>query len=97
MTKNQIIQFLKKNKKFFLQKYGVVQIGLFGSYARGEETIDSDIDIAIELLSTHKNINNFFAFKHYLEEQLQKTVDLGIESTIKPVVKKRITKELIHV
>ena len=97
MTKKEIIQFLKQNKKLFLQKYGVIQIGLFGSYARGDAQIDSDIDIAIELLSSHKNISNFFAFKHFLEEQFQRTVDLGIESTLKPVAREQIQKELIHV
>ena len=47
MTKRFILNFLSSHNAELAQKYGVTKIGLFGSYARGEEREDSDIDIAV--------------------------------------------------
>ncbi|QTA79232.1 Nucleotidyltransferase domain-containing protein [Desulfonema limicola] len=96
MNRNDILDFLKANKEEICQKYGVKKIGLFGSYARGEAKEDSDIDIVVEI----EEINifrNFFALEQYLKLHLQKNVDMGTESSIKPAAKKRIMDEIIYV
>lgn len=99
MIKNQsdIIKFLANNKEDLAQRFGVTSIGLFGSYARSEERVDSDIDIAVELHPDHKSLRNFFGLRRYLEQELGRPVDLGIESALKPQVKNEIAKEIIHV
>ncbi len=74
-----------------------MKIGLFGSYARDEQKQESDIDIAIELKKDKKNIHIFFALKREIESLFHKQVDLGIESTLKPIVKKIVEKEIIYV
>ncbi|MGA7827529.1 MAG: nucleotidyltransferase family protein [Geobacteraceae bacterium] len=96
-NKNEIIMFLQAHKDEMAQRFGVVSIGLFGSYARGEAREDSDIDIAIELRPEKKSLSNFFGIRRYLEQQFGKTVDLGIESTLKPLVREIVAKEIIHV
>ncbi len=96
MTKNEILSFLSDNRSFLEQNFGVKSIALFGSYARGEQSDDSDIDIAVEIESENK-FKSFFDLKYYLEDHFQTKVDLGIESTIKPIVKKYIEKDIIHV
>lgn len=96
MNKQEIIEFLVLNKQELYKKYGVTKIGIFGSYARDEAKEGSDIDIAVEIQSKNK-FKSFFGLKRHLEENLKNNVDLGIESTLKPVVKEHILKEMIYV
>ena len=97
MTKTYILNFLKNHRQELSEKFGVTKIGLFGSYARGEETSTSDIDIAIEMQKDKKTLSTFFELKRELEKQFHKKVDLGIESTLKPIVQEYVKKEIIYV
>ena len=93
MTKTVILDFLRSHKDEMYEKFGLIKIGLFGSYVRGEQREDSDIDLAVEIESSNK-FRSFFGLKAYLEDALQKKIDLGVESSIKPIVKKYIEKEI---
>lgn len=95
MTKAFILDFLSSHKDELAQKYGVTKIGLFGSYARDEQTETSDIDIAVEIESNNK-FRSFFNLKYFLEDNLHKKIDLGIESTLKPIAKKYIEREILY-
>ena len=97
MTKEAILETLKLHKKELYQKYGVIKIGVFGSFARGEAKEESDIDIVIEIEKNKKNLHNFLNTRREMEKLLGLRVDLGIESTIKPIVKEYIKKEIIYV
>ena len=97
MTKKAILNFLTKHKTEYLEKYGVTKIGLFGSYAREESHEKSDVDIAVEMLDEKKSLHTFFSLKRELEQAFSATVDLGIESSLKPIAKERILKEIIYV
>ena len=96
MTKEEILDFLRGHKKEMEERFGVVRIGLFGSYVRGEAREDSDIDLAVEM-SNERIFRNFFALERFLEDGLKKEVDLGIESALKPLVKQKVRKEIIYV
>lgn len=97
MNKNDILNQIHAIKEILMEKYGVTKIGLFGSYARGEQTENSDIDIAVELQENKKTLHTFFELKRELETLFGKHVDLGIESTLKPIAKHYILKEIIYV
>lgn len=96
MTRAFILDFLKEHKDELHQKFGLTKIGLFGSYARGDENIESDIDLAIEI-SSKNSFRSFFELKNYLEDNFHKKVDLGIESSLKPIVREYVSKEIIYV
>ncbi len=97
MRKEDILKYLKSHKNEFYKKYGIIKIGLFGSYSKDMQKDDSDIDLAIEMEKNKKNLKNFFAFKRELENFFGKKVDLGIESSLKPIVKERIKEEILYV
>ncbi len=92
-----VLDFLSKNKEELRKKYGVLKIGLFGSYARNDQIEVSDIDIAVELISSMKNIHNFLDLRRELENNFAKKVDLITESALKPIAKEWISKEIIYV
>lgn len=96
MTGEEILHFLTKHKTELEERFGVLKIGLFGSYARGDAREDSDVDVAVELVK--ENIaDRYFGLLHYLEDNLHKKIDLGIESNIKPALKPYIMKEIKYV
>ncbi|MDQ1252035.1 MAG: uncharacterized protein QG646_1150, partial [Euryarchaeota archaeon] len=73
-TLEEIEKTLEKYKPLLKDSFNVSDIGVFGSYARGEETQKSDVDILIEF---NEPIGwEFFDIKDLLEEALVKKVDL---------------------
>jgi uncharacterized protein len=67
---------------------------LFGSYARGENTSSSDIDILVDMPST---FDDFFELRDFLEKGLGSKIDLGLEKTLRQLIKSRIQNEIIYV
>lgn len=97
ISKEELMNFIRTHKVEFLEKYGVLKIGIFGSIARGEQTDTSDIDIAIEMVPGRKSLHNFLEFRRFLEKRLGAPIDLGLESTLKPAIKDQVKKEIIYV
>ena len=88
---NQIDQ-IKNLAVPILQRYGVKRAGLFGSWARGDMTGDSDIDILVETGDT-MSLFEFVHLKHELEEALKRKIDLVEYQTIKPRLKPILLQE----
>ncbi|MCR4442863.1 MAG: nucleotidyltransferase family protein [Peptococcaceae bacterium] len=88
LNKEIINEKLKKNKAVLKEKYHVERIGVFGSFARNEQTDDSDIDILVEF---SKPVGfEFIDLKFYLEELFNKKVDLTTVTALKPRIKDKI-------
>jgi predicted nucleotidyltransferase len=96
-TKDQILLFLAQNKNLFRDKYHIIRIGLFGSYARDEQNIDSDVDLLVEF---EDNTQELYDLKLQLKDFFLKTlgieIDICREKYIKPRIKKQILKETIY-
>ena len=95
MNKHDILEFLRTHKTELQSRFGVSRIGLFGSYARDEQRADSDVDLVVELQSSN-TFRSFFGLKAYLEDNLHMTVDLGMESAIKPAAKASVRQDIIY-
>ncbi len=74
MNKDYILQKLSQEKEYIQSKYEVDKIGLFGSYAKGTQTENSDIDIYVEF--KHKTFDNLAGLWNHLEELYHKKIDL---------------------
>lgn len=97
MTREEILEFLKKEKCNLEKRFGIDQIGLFGSFSRQEQKEDSDVDILVEFKEGYKNFDRYMDLKFFLEDLLGRKVDLVIKSAVKPKLKKYIEEELIIV
>ena len=75
LSHTEIIDFLKSEKTFLSNEFGVVNIGLFGSFAKGEQTADSDIDILVEL--KEPRFDWLAGLKIYLEQSFEKKNRIG--------------------
>jgi predicted nucleotidyltransferase len=84
-------------KPFLMEKYKVKEIGVFGSYVRGEETTSSDIDILVDFEREGKSFDNYMELKYFLEDLLGLEVDLIMRGALKDELKDTILKELIYV
>jgi len=93
LTKVKIFALLRANQPQ-LQKYGVERIGLFGSYLRGENKKESDIDFLVEFAEDQKNYDNFIELAFFLEDLFEKKVDLLTPESMSPYLKPYILKEV---
>ncbi|MFZ2412372.1 MAG: nucleotidyltransferase family protein [Candidatus Methanoperedens sp.] len=94
-TLEEIKTTLTKHKEKLKQNYNVKKIGIFGSYARGEQKEISDVDVLVEF---EEPVG--FAFIHLadsLEELLGVKVDLTTKDAIKPNRWKYIKDDLVYV
>ena len=93
----EILRILKEHKDKLFNKYKVNEIGLFGSYGRGEDREKSDVDILVEFEPDAKiSLLDFIEIEIYLSELLGKRVDLVEKSGLKPRIGKHILQEVIY-
>lgn len=91
-----IKEIIDSHKQEIAEKYHISEIGVFGSYTRGEQDADSDIDI---LVSFDKPIGfiKFMRLEFYLSELLGRKVDLVTKGSLKPHIGSVILRETQYV
>ena len=94
-TIEEIKNILAKHRQELQQKYKVKTIAIFGSYARGEETEESDVDILVEFTEPVGLL--FVDLAEYLEKILGVKVDLVPRDAVKPNRRKYIEEDLLYV
>jgi len=92
-TKKDILDMLDQNRSR-LSALGVRRIGLFGSYVRGEQRPDSDIDLLVEFEPGRKTFDAFMKLSFLLEEILQHKVELVTVESLSPYLAPHILKEV---
>ena len=74
MKKDEIIDTLKTDKQFLQDNYGVVSIALFGSYAKGIENNDSDVDFIVEFKEPSYSL--LMGLYAYLEKKINSKIEI---------------------
>ena len=96
MTETQtMIRELRKGLPFLRDKYGIRQIGIFGSYMRGEQKRKSDLDILVDFEKT-VSFFEFLALEGELSRLTGKKVDLVMKTSLKPGIGKHILSEVVY-
>ena len=86
---------LKRYKPFLAEQFKVKEIGIFGSYSRGEESEKSDVDILVDF---YEPIGwEFIDLKEFLEEILGRQVDLATPRALRPQLREKILEEVTYI
>lgn len=91
----EIKNILTKHKEELMVKYKVKELGVFGSFLRGEQNKKSDIDILIDFHET-PDLFTFIENRDYISRKLGKKVDLVMKDSLKPNIGKIILREVIY-
>jgi predicted nucleotidyltransferase len=86
------VEEIEKKIAPVLKRYGVSRAAIFGSYARGEEREDSDIDILVEF-EGDRSLLDLAGLKIELEEALGRSVDVLTYNSLHPLLRDRILNE----
>jgi predicted nucleotidyltransferase len=93
----EIKNTLAVQKRELRQKYRVKEIGIFGSYVRGEQKKRSDVDLLVEFEEpSDLTLLDFVRLENYLSEILGVKVDLVEKNALKPRIGKRILEEVVN-
>lgn len=96
LNKAKIFEDLRLHKDV-LDKYGVKQIGLFGSFVRDEGKEDSDVDFLVDFESGKKTFKNFMGLAFFLEDLFQRKVEVVTPQGLSPYIGPYIIKTVEYV
>ena len=96
MERDDILAALKEYKRKSAEKFGILELGIFGSVARGESMEGSDLDICIKTATPNPLV--LVHVKQDIENLLQRRIDIiRVRGKMNPFLKKRIEKESVYV
>lgn len=96
MNKEQALAFLRDHKAILKQRFGVADIALFGSTARGEAAADSDMDILV-CFDGPATSKRYFGLQFYLEDLTGISIDLVTDKALRPELRPYVEREAIRV
>lgn len=95
-TFEEITEIIRRHKEDFREKFGVKEIGIFGSYVKGEQDADSDVDILVDFFKS-TTLFKFAELENLLSDTLGKKVDLVMKKALKPRIGKHILDEVVYI
>jgi predicted nucleotidyltransferase len=94
----EIQHILRAQKPYLSQEYGITEMGIFGSYVRGEQRPDSDVDILIELERPPRiSLIGLVELEYCLSELHGAKMDLAIRKNLRKRVGRRILAEVVPI
>lgn len=95
--KNAAVKKLAAAAPAIHRQFGVTKIGLFGSFARGEQTKTSDVDVLVGFAPGYATLHNFISLSDYLEELFKRNVDLLTEASLSDLIRPYIERDVIWI
>jgi len=96
MDAKELLSKLRELKPTILADYKAKEIGLFGSFVRGEQSENSDIDVLVEF-EDGADLFNLVGLGQYLEGVLQRKVDVVPKRALRPELRESILQEVVSV
>jgi predicted nucleotidyltransferase len=95
-NKEAILDIIKAHQEQ-IERFGVKNIGLYGSYVRNEQTSESDIDLLIDFEPEYEKFDNYMALCDYLEQLFaNKKVEIVTKSGLSPYIGPKILEEVVY-
>jgi len=92
-NKDELFSALRKHQSR-LEQFGVKRCGVFGSFARGMQSDQSDVDLLVEFESGKKSFDNFMGLAFFLEETIGRRVELVTPEALSPYIGPHILREV---
>lgn len=96
-TQSGVLKELTAAAPDIRERFGVKRIGIFGSFARGDQTVKSDVDVVVELADGYSTLRNFISLADFLEELFRRKVDLLTIEGIDRYIRHRVEAEVIWI
>lgn len=94
-TLEEIKAILILYKPFLIERFKILELGLFGSYVRGEQTKDSDVDILVEF-SQVPTLFDLVELEYLISDKLGLPVDLIDKKSLKAALREQILNETVY-
>ena len=95
-NQEQVFSLLSQHQPM-LKQFGVRRVGLFGSFVRGQQTQQSDVDVLVEFETNQKTFDNFMQLIVFLEDVFDRKVDLVTPESLSPYIGSKILQEVKYV
>ena len=96
ISTNDVLKAITANRND-ISKLGIVKVGLFGSFSRGDQTRESDIDLLVEFGKNKKNFKNYMGFVKLTESLFGRGVEVVTLESLSPHIAPYIKKEVKYV
>ena len=93
-TLEEILEVLRSHKEEIRKRFKAEVIGVFGSFSRGEENEESDVDLLVRFLPG-ASLFDLVALADYLEEKLGMKVDIVSERVLREELRERVMRDLV--
>lgn len=96
MNRDEVLKTLRAHQERLAEQFGVSGLALFGSFARDQATVASDIDILVRFDGPATS-KSYFGVQFYLEDLLGRPVDLVTDKALRPQFRPYVEREAVDV
>ncbi len=93
--KEDVLKKLDANISEIRERFGIETIGIFGSVARGEDSVDSDVDVMISFMPLQAGYRNLLGLNHYLTGLFNRRIDLVTVNGMSPYIMPYVASDII--